>query len=183
MNNVDLYIFNLFHSLVGQTFWVDVVIYLFAQYVPIIVIGIVFSYTFYFASLRKKKTSIKYITSLISASLSLIVLMCIRYIYPHPRPFVALDFSPLFMETSSSFPSGHATFFFALSTSIYFINKRLGKVFYGITILISLARISAGVHYPSDIVGGAILGVFTASILFYLAKRWLPRKQRFYFDK
>ncbi|MCX6719619.1 MAG: phosphatase PAP2 family protein, partial [Candidatus Staskawiczbacteria bacterium] len=54
---------------------------------------------------------------------------------------------------------GHASFYFALSTIVYYYNKKLGIFFYVCSIFIVLSRIFAGVHWPSDILAGAILGV------------------------
>ncbi len=83
-----------------------------------------------------------------------------------PRPFVTFaSVKPLVVETSfTSFPSGHATFFFALATAIYLYDKRAGKGFFVAAVLIALSRVIAGVHYPVDILAGAVLGVGIAAI-------------------
>lgn len=75
------------------------------------------------------------------------------------RPF---DADPsvisLVSESGYAFPSGHATFFMALASSLWFYHKRLA-VFFGISaVLIGLARVMAGVHWPIDILGGLFLG-------------------------
>ena len=69
---------------------------------------------------------------------------------------------PLFPETGFAFPSGHATFFAALAISIFFLNKKVGYIFIFFALLIGLARIMAGVHFPIDILGGFILGSLVA---------------------
>jgi len=84
----------------------------------------------------------------------------IRFYYPIPRPSVTLSgVLELLTEKSLSFPSGHATFFFALSTVLYLYNRKLGALFLVLSGIMGLARVAAGVHYPFDIIGGAILGV------------------------
>ena len=83
----------------------------------------------------------------------------IRFFFHRPRPFVDNPaIVSLLNETSYSFPSGHAAFFFALSTVIFLYNRRWGVWFFIMSAAIGLARIMAGVHYPSDILGGAMLG-------------------------
>lgn len=83
----------------------------------------------------------------------------IRLFIHRPRPFVAdPSILALIEKTSYSFPSGHAAFFFALSTVVFLYNRRWGVWFFAASALIGLARIAAGVHYPTDILGGAALG-------------------------
>ena len=80
----------------------------------------------------------------------------IKYFYFSPRPFLVLnDINQLIQHgANDSFPSGHATLFMALGTGLYLLNKKLGNVFIIGAVLISLARIAAGIHSPPDIVGG-----------------------------
>ena len=83
-----------------------------------------------------------------------------------PRPFDAFsNVHSLISETGFGFPSGHATFFMALAFAIFFLHKKAGYVFIFFALLIGLARIIAGVHFPIDILGGFALG-FLISYLF-----------------
>jgi undecaprenyl-diphosphatase len=60
----------------------------------------------------------------------------------------------------SSFPSDHAVLFFSLAMSIRYISKRLSWGLFAYAFLaISLPRLYLGVHYPSDIVVGALIGI------------------------
>jgi len=68
----------------------------------------------------------------------------------------------LFLADGYAFPSGHAASFFALGMSIYFFHKKSGEWFLLFAVLISLARIFAGVHSPLDILGGVVLGALAA---------------------
>lgn len=91
----------------------------------------------------------------------------IRWLWFRPRPFVALNFIPLIDQSpkEASFPSGHASFFFALSTIVYFYNKKAGILFYIASFFIVIGRIFVGIHWPLDILAGAILGILMGWLL------------------
>ena len=99
----------------------------------------------------------------------------IRFFYLRPRPFEALaDVNQLlFREGGGSFPSGHAAFSFALAAVITFYYPKTGILFFVAAILISFARIAAGVHWPSDILGGAMIGISTGFLVHAIIKRFL----------
>lgn len=85
----------------------------------------------------------------------------IHKFFPKKRPFienpVKLLLHPKF---TSSFPSGHASFFFAVSMVVYFFDPTLGKFFFLISSLMGVSRVIGGVHWPIDVVFGAVLGTF-----------------------
>jgi len=95
-----------------------------------------------------------------------IVVEIIRFIWDRPRPFITNPVNLLISHSpSSSFPSGHAAFFFALSTLIYFYNKKTGILFLIASFLISISRVFCGIHWPFDILAGALVGILSALII------------------
>ncbi|HYZ23968.1 MAG TPA: phosphatase PAP2 family protein [Rhodopila sp.] len=61
----------------------------------------------------------------------------------------------------NSFPSDHSMLFFALSTGLWTINRRVGIIAMLWSLLvIDPPRIYLAIHYPSDVIGGAVLGTF-----------------------
>lgn len=88
------------------------------------------------------------------------------------RPFQTdSEVSNLFYATGYAFPSSHATFFMALAFSIYFLHKKMGIILIVCAVLIGIARVMAGVHYPLDILGGYVLGIIIAGFFNYLTKK------------
>ncbi|HEY8890387.1 MAG TPA: undecaprenyl-diphosphatase [Clostridium sp.] len=98
----------------------------------------------------------------------------IAFVYFRPRPYT-LHVAHLLVSPSvdPSFPSDHATFSFALALPILVVNKYFGRIMIGMSLLLCFARVYVGLHYPLDVVGGAIVAYAT-----YKAIQKFPK----YFD-
>lgn len=98
----------------------------------------------------------------------------LKYIIHAPRPFIKLqDVISLVSESPySSFPSGHATFFMALAVCIYLTHKRAGIFFIFCALIIGLARIAVGVHFPVDILAGFIIGIIIPLLVNYFYRKF-----------
>lgn len=64
-----------------------------------------------------------------------------------------------------SFPSSHAVNSFAAATLLSHFYRRWSRAFYSYAGLMAFSRISVGVHYPSDVVGGAVIGAACALLV------------------
>ena len=73
----------------------------------------------------------------------------------------------------SAFPSDHAALFFAIVVGIWLANRRVG-IFAALYVLIAicLPRMYVGIHYPSDIIAGALLGIGGVAFLAHLRRYW-----------
>ena len=98
----------------------------------------------------------------------------IRFFYYRPRPFLTLNIQPLInSDQAGSFPSGHATAYFALAMVVYYfceknrenLSQKWEWWFMGAAILMGIARIFVGVHWPSDVLAGAIIGILSAVLI------------------
>ena len=162
--NIDLYSFNLLNQFAGRWVWLDYFGMFFAEYS-----GYFLLFTLiFFLGINFRKYWKMVLEAIIAAFFTRFVLTgMIWWLWFKPRPFVALKFFPLIDHSAkeSSFPSGHASFYFALSTIVYFYNKKVGIIFYIVSLLMILARVFVGVHWPSDILVGAILGILMGWIL------------------
>ena len=164
--SLDLKIFYLFNNLASKNPVFDALIIFFADYLGYFLI-IFFLLTLFFGSFRRsQKISIFFaaFSSMIIARFGIVSL--IRFFYHRPRPFEAYNINILITNNEFSFPSGHAALFFAMATAVYFYNKKLGLWFFAAAILMGLSRVISGVHYPSDIIGGAVIGILTSYLIF-----------------
>ncbi|BAZ46564.1 phosphoesterase [Chondrocystis sp. NIES-4102] len=81
----------------------------------------------------------------------------------NPKIFLEFPLEKEFLEGWSSFPSDHAILFFTLATGLCFVSHTLGRIALAHAIfVISLPRIYLGLHYPTDIIVGALIGVGVA---------------------
>lgn len=95
----------------------------------------------------------------------------IRFFWDRQRPFVERNIQPLIEHAASpSFPSGHAAFFFALATVVYAHDKRLGVFCFAGAAAMGIARVLAGIHWSSDIAGGAAIGILSGMGIIWVSK-------------
>ncbi len=90
-----------------------------------------------------------------------------------PRPFLVLEHVYRVGQASEgSFPSGHATAFALLGAFMIFSVGKMKPFWLLLIIAAGLGRIYQGVHYPSDILGGWAIGIFTAWIFSAFYKKY-----------
>ena len=94
---------------------------------------------------------------------------------------------PGILHAWSSFPSDHAVLAFALATAVFLAHRSVGMFAYAwAALVICLPRMYLGIHYPSDIVGGALIGIaimvaaarLPVPVRAKLATAWLVRAFR-----
>ncbi len=81
--------------------------------------------------------------------------------------------------TFQSFPSGHATTAIALAFTVGFLWPRLFPVLMVVGVVVSLSRVPVGMHYPTDVFGGLIVGMLGAYLVrnLFALRGWLFERQ------
>lgn len=81
------------------------------------------------------------------------------------------DIDPLVaLPASGSFPSGHAATGFAAALVLSFALPRWAVAFFALASAIAFSHLYTGVHFPSDVLAGAVLGALVATALLLLAR-------------
>ena len=173
LSDINLEGFRFINNLAGHGVWLDrFMIFAADQMGYLMILGVMF---LAWKSSNKFKVLIITFGSAIIARA--VFVEFIRYFIYSPRPFAILENVNQLIahEPTSSFPSGHASFFFALAMGVYLYNKKAGTAFLWLAALIGFARIFTGVHWPLDILAGAGLGVVTAILVNYLKQKMSQR--------
>lgn len=108
------------------------------------------------------------------------VYKAVKYFVHRPRPFHILEDVHLVMgpKDGFSFPSGHATTSFCVATVVAIRYPKLSYPAFIIATLVALSRPYIGVHYPSDILVGSLLGVFVGYFVTKTANKCLENNSR-----
>ncbi|MEI6479231.1 MAG: phosphatase PAP2 family protein [bacterium] len=155
---MDLTLFQILHSIFGSSKIVDFLAIFTAKYLPYALVLVAIIFIFRNKSWRHKMWVLLTLTFSLLISYGFFSAI-IHYFYNKPRPFTALGFTPPFPETTSAFPSNHATVFFTIAYVMFLINKKYGYWFLSLALLNGLARVIVGVHWPIDILGGALIAL------------------------
>lgn len=171
MNQV---VFDLIYKIAHRGWFLDGLIVFFAQYLAYLIVASALFMIFRLRTWKEKYVALAYMALSVMLSRGIITNL-IRAAYPHPRPNEFLGIASLIPESGASFPSGHAAFFFALAMAVYFLNRRLGIIFFVLSFVMGIARVATGVHWPLDILGGMVLGVLCGYLIHLLLRSYAAR--------
>jgi undecaprenyl-diphosphatase len=165
-------VFNFFYYNIPHIGFLNAIAIISAEYLPYFLVLGFFVLVYYQASWRRR------VYLFCEGSLAVIlsrglITEIIRLFYKEQRPFSFYNFTPLINESGWSFPSGHAAFFFALAMVIWYADRRWGIAYFALVTLMAIARIYVGVHWPLDVIAGAVIGIGSAMLV-----HWLLRESR-----
>lgn len=172
--------FYFFYNLAHQSEFLDKVIIFFAVYFLYMVIASAFLFLFFHHKILPSPNPIRelmgkwkeFILLTVSGGTAWVLAKILKILIHTPRPFdVFPQVQSLFSETGYAFPSGHTMVASAIAFALYFLNKKVGYVFMFFAIIIGLARVTAGVHFPGDILGGFVLGGGVSYLVAYFLKK------------
>ena len=105
---------------------------------------------------------------------ALITNVCLKNLVARPRPYEVVEgLVPLIGKpTDYSFPSGHTCASFACALVLYrILPKKYGVPAVILASLIAFSRLYVGVHYPTDVLGGMFVGIFSSCLVLCIGKK------------
>ena len=111
-----------------------------------------------------------------SIGLSNVGVVLFNVAWKRPRPYVDLDQIELlfYRATDPSFPANPVAIGFAAGSAAWMANRKLGYWLFGAALVYGLARVYAGVFYPSDVLGGAAVGIVITWASTYVHRLFQP---------
>jgi undecaprenyl-diphosphatase len=119
----------------------------------------------WFVDGRIKKEQV--IHALLASLIAWIIVLLIKHFFPTIRPFIQNggEVDVLFKPTDGAFPSAHTALAFGLAVTIFMHDRKIGWFFLIGALIVGVARVVANVHYPVDILGGALIGTLVAVVV------------------
>lgn len=113
--------------------------------------------------------------TMLACILALAIDQMINFLVFRPRPFTVMKVKLLISHfANNSFPSTHTIMSFASAATLFFNSHKLGKHALFIAGFVGLSRVYIGVHYPTDVIAGIIIGLTSAFVVhkgfFYITK-------------
>ena len=169
LSSIDLLLFHAINGLCGQNFMIDRVA---AHFESLQLKGLVFSATFGALWFRQTKTQVRDRETLILLLIAIVLSLVVARVFANLLPFRVRPMftsgigyhAPLFetnayFENWSAFPSDTAAIVFAMTTGFWLLSRWWGLLWAGFSIAAMMARVYFGLHYPGDVLAGALIGV------------------------
>ena len=160
--SIDWTLFRLANSLAGRSAILDTIVRLLMNDYALTTALVLVPFALWFSG-RSPAERERHQRAVLNAGAALVIanliVKALNLVYWRWRPFTFHEVTLLFYHPSdSSFPSNAATVGFCVATCIWLSDRKMGAVLYVIAGLFALSRIVGGVHYPTDILGGMLIG-------------------------
>ncbi|MED4730911.1 undecaprenyl-diphosphatase [Aneurinibacillus migulanus] len=128
---------------------------------------------------RTNKNRMMVIQAVIAFILAEILGKIAGQFHSHYQPFAVLPHVNQLIEhdIDNSFPSDHTILFFSVCISFWLVRKKGEWLWLMLPCCVAISRIWVGVHYPIDVITGALLGVISALFVYWLVPKLSSIKQ------
>jgi undecaprenyl-diphosphatase len=173
--SLDTALFHWINGFAGHSRVLDAIMIAVANYSPIVFAAVLLGCWAKWRPDWQRAAALAGVAALVALGVGQLVGMLL----PRARPYLATSATVLVTHApDTSFPSDHALLAFAVTTVLATVNpgRTLGAWLFAFSLVLLVARVYIGVHYPTDVVGGALLGAVSAWAVVRLAQ--VPRVAR-----
>lgn len=112
--------------------------------------------------------------SVLTPAISFVILSIFRDRYNAKRPYEVLDIQPIIIKHTKghSFPSRHVFSCFVIAMTFLWLNPPVGIVFLLMGVALCFCRVIGGVHFPRDVIVGALVGVLSGVVGYWVLPVW-----------
>jgi membrane-associated phospholipid phosphatase len=167
MPSADLVLFRSINAFAGHHPWLDGAMVACAKYAPVLYAALLLGCWATWRPRLQRTAALAGAAALLALGVGQIV----GRLFPRLRPYEVMTTTVLVPHApDTSFPSDHAILAFAVTVVLAAASRRLGGWLAAFSMVVLFSRVYVGVHYPSDVLGGAALGSLVAWIVTRLAR-------------
>lgn len=178
MNPFDDTLFHFVNQFAGHHPILDTFMARFTEYSPEIYAAL-FIIAWFALPRNDSKHRHALVVAVLSGVLALIINVIISHIWFRPRPFAVLhkgDYTQLVPHSSdASFPSDHSSGSWGFAAASWGKNtKWISYTFTILAILVMISRVYDGLHWPTDVIAGLVVGTFSGRIMWLFSRFIYP---------
>jgi undecaprenyl-diphosphatase len=159
LSSTDYGLFSSINGLAGHSAVLDAIMVGSAKYLPAVFALVLIALWLTWKAPNQRGAFLAGASALIALGIGQLV----GYALPRPRPYLAHSVNLLISRSvDTSFPSDHATLGVAVAVMVWQYNRRVGAWLLILAFILAFSRVFVGAHYPSDVLGGAVLGTVTS---------------------
>jgi undecaprenyl-diphosphatase len=172
MSSTDYGLFSAINGLAGQSAVLDAIMVDSAKYLPVVFALVLVALWLTWKPQNQRGAFLGGASALLALGIGQLV----GHALPRPRPYLVHSVNLLISRSvDTSFPSDHATLGFAVAVMVWQYNRRVGGVLLILAFILAFSRVYVGAHYPSDVLGGAVLGTVTSMVIAALSRQHSAR--------
>ena len=166
---INISAFRAINDLGKQFAFLDPVFFFFAEYTVYLLALAVVIYWF----TRKNENRIMIISAALSLLIAEILAKLAGFVHANNQPFAELPSVHQLVDKAidNSFPSDHTILFFTFCLTFWLFGKKHRLIWMILAVCVALSRIGVGVHYPADVLVGAIFGTLSALLSYAIVPK------------